>query len=148
MNFSRSSVTTLVFSFACITLGACTQGTDGSTTADTAADVSATCESRATYDAAIKAANDKLQADYADAMTQFKSDVAAAGAKRDAELNALPNGDRTSDLYNDVITEYNDAVGPNGPIVKTYNDNVKAAQDRFYATANAARDAYIAHPCF
>ena len=79
MNFSRSSAATLLL-FACIALGACTQGTDDAST--TAADVStsATCESMATYNAAIKAANDKLQSDYAAAMTQFNSDVAAAGA--------------------------------------------------------------------
>ena len=100
------------------------------------------------YNQAIAGAKTTLQASYDAAMTQFNADVKQAEADRDAKLAALPKGDDTADLYNQVISDFNAEVGANGPIVATYNASVKTAQDVFNKTVQTALAAYDAHPCY
>jgi hypothetical protein len=126
-----------------------TADTASSSASQTSGCVGAT-QARRNYDAAVKAANDQIQTDYAAALAANDASVAQAKADRDAALAALPSGpnaDHSADEYNAIILAYNAKVGADGSIAHAYADAVKAAQDRFHAAVQTALDAYNATAC-
>jgi len=136
---------------AAVSVTACSAET--ADTASSSAAQTSTCvgvaQARHTYDAAVKAASDRLQADYAAALAQDKAAVAQAAADRDAAIAALPSGnaDHSADQYNAIIIAYNEKVGADGPIARAYDAAVKAAQDTYNASVRTALDTYNATAC-
>ena len=151
MTSSSLAFTTVAFA-AAVGLAACsaeTADTSSSSAAQTSGCVGV-AQARRNYDAAVKAASDRLQADYASALAAHDAAVTQAKADRDAALAALggtANADHTGDQANEIILEYNAKVGADGSIARAYDEAVNAAQGRYRTAVQAALDTYNATAC-
>jgi hypothetical protein len=107
-------------------------------------------EARATFDRAVAAAQAKLQSDYADAKAAFDADVEQAKRELADKLASMPPGqagDVSGNVLSGAMLEYNEKIGPDGPLVAAYNARVADAQKHFYASTDAAKRDYDSMIC-
>jgi hypothetical protein len=105
---------------------------------------------KATYDREVKAAHDKILADYAAAMDTYNQGVAAAKAEYNAVLASIPTGNNSAndtEILNAAVQAYNAKVAPDGPLVSAYNASVAAAKATYDRSTQAALDEYNTTIC-
>lgn len=107
-------------------------------------------ELKARFDRAIAAAQAQLQTDYSAAMAAFDADVEQAKRDLAEKLASQPQGpesNESSDVLNAAMNEYNEKIGPNGPLVAAYDRRVEAAKARYETSTDAAVRAYQSGVC-
>lgn len=151
MRFSLAIVATFVVVSSALAgcAGDAADSVDSSSANQTASCVSYET-ARATYDRAVEAAQAQIQVDYSAAMDEFNAGVETAKREYQAKIDAITHGehgDHTSAELNAAVSEYNAKVGPNGPLVRAYDERVAEAKARFDASVASALQTYNTTIC-